>query len=94
MFLVLLMVFQTSVAMAVGFVLGRIWQIRHDERRDGFTLPRCDPRTHRSHSAPPEPQTTHNCYAASDCRPCSTPLTKDKARRIAANITKLPGRRR
>jgi hypothetical protein len=55
MFLVLLMVFQTSVAMAVGFVFGRIWQIRHDERRQGFTLPRYDPPTHRSHSAPPEP---------------------------------------
>jgi hypothetical protein len=30
MILALLMLFQISVAMAVGFVLGRIWQIRCD----------------------------------------------------------------
>jgi hypothetical protein len=30
MTLALLMVFQISVAMAVGFILGRIWQIRCD----------------------------------------------------------------
>jgi hypothetical protein len=38
----LLMVFEISVAMAVGFILGRIWQIRCDleEQRDGgFTAP-------------------------------------------------------
>jgi hypothetical protein len=36
MILALVMVFQISVAMAVGFVLGRIWQIRCDleEQRD------------------------------------------------------------
>jgi len=42
MTLVLLMVFEISVAMAVGFILGRIWQIRCDleEQRDGgFTAP-------------------------------------------------------
>ena len=42
MILALLMVFQISVAMAVGFILGRIWQIRCDleEQRDGgFTAP-------------------------------------------------------
>jgi hypothetical protein len=42
MILALVMVFQISVAMAVGFVLGRIWQIRCDleQRRDvGFTAP-------------------------------------------------------
>jgi len=36
------MVLEISVAMAVGFVLGRIWQIRCDleqERADDFTLP-------------------------------------------------------
>jgi hypothetical protein len=40
--LALLMVFQISVAMAIGFVLGRIWQIRCDleqERAGGFTAP-------------------------------------------------------
>jgi hypothetical protein len=42
MTLALLMVFEVSVAMAVGFILGRIWQIRFDleEQRDGgFTAP-------------------------------------------------------
>jgi hypothetical protein len=41
MILVLLMAFEISVALALGFVLGRIYQIRHDEleRRDGFALP-------------------------------------------------------
>jgi hypothetical protein len=36
------MVLEILVAMAVGFVLGRIWQIRCDlkqERADDFTLP-------------------------------------------------------
>ena len=40
----LVMVLEISVAMAVGFVLGRIWQIRCDleqERADDFTLPIC-----------------------------------------------------
>ena len=38
----LVMVLEISVAMAVGFVLGRIWQIRCDleqERADDFTTP-------------------------------------------------------
>ena len=42
MILVLLMIFEISVAMAIGFVLGRIWQIRCDleqERASGFTAP-------------------------------------------------------
>jgi len=41
MILVLLMAFEISVALALGFVLGRIYQIRHDEleRRDAFALP-------------------------------------------------------
>jgi hypothetical protein len=40
--LLLVMVIQISVAMAIGFVLGRIWQIRCDleqERLGGFTAP-------------------------------------------------------
>jgi hypothetical protein len=39
--LVLLMALSTSVAFALGFVLGWIYQIRGDEleRRDGFPLP-------------------------------------------------------
>jgi hypothetical protein len=40
MTLVLLMVFEISVAMAIGFVLSRIWQIRSDleqQRAGGFT---------------------------------------------------------
>jgi hypothetical protein len=44
--LLLVMVFEISVAMAIGFVLGRIWQIRCDlecgleqERVGGFTAP-------------------------------------------------------
>ena len=37
--LVLLMAFEISVALALGFVLGRIYQIRHDELQRGFTLP-------------------------------------------------------
>jgi hypothetical protein len=42
MTLLLVMVFQISAAMAIGFVLGRIWQIRCDleEQRDGgFSAP-------------------------------------------------------
>jgi hypothetical protein len=39
--LVLLTAFSISVAFALGFVLGRIYQIRRDEleRCDGFALP-------------------------------------------------------
>ena len=33
--LLLVMVFQISIAMAVGFVLGRIWQIRCDLEQTG-----------------------------------------------------------
>ncbi len=41
MTLVLVMIFNILVALALGFVLGRIYQIRRDEleRRDSFTLP-------------------------------------------------------
>jgi len=42
MILVFLMVFEIAVAMAIGFVLGRIWQIRCDleQKRGGvFTAP-------------------------------------------------------
>ena len=41
MILVLMMAFEISLALALGFVLGRIYQIRHHEleRHDGFALP-------------------------------------------------------
>jgi len=42
MTLVVVMVSEISVAMAIGFVLGRIWQIRCDleqQRAGGFTPP-------------------------------------------------------
>ncbi len=42
MILVLLTTFEVSLAMAIGFVLGRIWQIRCDleqERAGVFTAP-------------------------------------------------------
>jgi hypothetical protein len=41
MTLVLLMAFEISVAMAIGFVLGRIWQIRCDleQVRTGYFTP-------------------------------------------------------
>jgi hypothetical protein len=42
MILVLLMAFGISVAMAIGFVLGRIWQIRSDleqQRAGHFAVP-------------------------------------------------------
>ena len=42
MTLLMVMVFEISLAMAIGFVLGRIWQIRCDleqERTGGFTAP-------------------------------------------------------
>ena len=42
MTLLMVMVFEISLAMAIGFVLGRIWQIRCDleqERAGGFTAP-------------------------------------------------------
>ena len=37
--LVLLMVVEISVALALGFLVGRIYQIRSDELDRGFTLP-------------------------------------------------------
>ena len=43
----LLMVFEISVAMAIGFVLGRLWQIRSDlerQRAGGFAEPPVAPR--------------------------------------------------
>ena len=42
MILVLMMAFEISLALALGFVLGRIWQIRYDleqQRDSSFTLP-------------------------------------------------------
>ena len=45
MTLVLVMVFQISVAMGIGFILGRIWQILCDleqQRAGGFTAPPID----------------------------------------------------
>jgi hypothetical protein len=42
MILVLMAVLEISLAMAIGFVVGRIWQIRCDleqERAGGFTAP-------------------------------------------------------
>jgi hypothetical protein len=38
---ILVMVFEILAALALGFVTGRIWQIRRDEldRRTGFTVP-------------------------------------------------------
>jgi hypothetical protein len=42
MTLLVVMVLQISVAMAIGFVLGRIWQIRCDleqQRDGGFSAP-------------------------------------------------------
>jgi hypothetical protein len=38
MILVLMMVFEVSLAIVIGFVLGRIWQIRDDleQQRDSF----------------------------------------------------------
>jgi len=42
MVLVLITLFEVSLAMVIGFVLGRIWQIRCDleqERVGGFTAP-------------------------------------------------------
>jgi hypothetical protein len=39
MTLVLLMAFEILVALALGFVLGRIYQIRRAELERGFTLP-------------------------------------------------------
>ena len=39
MTLVLLMAFEISVALVLGFVVGRIYQIRRDELERGFTQP-------------------------------------------------------
>ena len=41
MTLMLVMIFNILVALALGFLFGRIYQIRRDEleRRDAFTLP-------------------------------------------------------
>jgi len=37
--LVLMMVFEITVALVLGFVVGRIYQIRRYELERGFTLP-------------------------------------------------------
>jgi hypothetical protein len=39
MTLVLVMTFNILVALALGFVFGRVYEIRRLERRDGFALP-------------------------------------------------------
>ena len=39
MFWVLVTVFEISVALALGFAVGRIYQIRRSELERGFTLP-------------------------------------------------------
>jgi hypothetical protein len=39
MTLILLMVFEIGIALALGFVVGRIYQIRRYELERGFTLP-------------------------------------------------------
>jgi hypothetical protein len=42
MILVLMTVLEISLAMAIGFLVGRMYQIRRDEleqRRESFTLP-------------------------------------------------------
>jgi hypothetical protein len=39
MTLILLMVFEIGVALALGFVVGRMYQIRRYELERGFTLP-------------------------------------------------------
>jgi hypothetical protein len=39
MTLILLMVFEIGIALALGFVVGRIYQIRRYELQRGFTLP-------------------------------------------------------
>jgi hypothetical protein len=39
MTLVLVMTFNILVALALGFVFGRVYQIRRDELERGFTLP-------------------------------------------------------
>jgi hypothetical protein len=71
--IVLLMAFEISVALALGFLLGRIYQIRHDELERGFTLPPT--------ARIPQPTHLQNLKGA---------LAVPKARRIAANIAKLP----
>jgi hypothetical protein len=39
MLVILLMGFEVLVALALGFTVGRIYQIRRDELERGFTLP-------------------------------------------------------
>ena len=39
MTVILVMVFNTLVALALGFVLGRLYQIRRDELERGVALP-------------------------------------------------------
>ena len=71
MTLVLVMALNISVALGLGFVLGRIYQIRRYELE-------------RRVEPPP------TAYIPPPLSSTAKLLTKDAARRIAANIAKLP----
>ncbi len=76
MILLLMMVFEVSLAMVIGFVLGRIWQIRYDfeQQRDrSFALPPAGRITHGGdvtfdlNSAPSDDYQAEILAAASAC---------------------------
>jgi hypothetical protein len=63
------MVFEFLAALALGFVIGRIWQIRHDEvdRRSSFALPTV--------ARIPHPTRAETCHQASTLTAhCRSPI--------------------
>ena len=101
MTLILVMVFNILVALALGFGFGRIYQIRRDEleriratahrphssdRRDDPELSKvsADGVNHRGLLTDKQVTGTASLSSAAKL------LSKDEARRIAANVAKLP----
>jgi hypothetical protein len=79
------MVFEFLAALALGFVIGRIWQIRHDEveRRSSFALPTV--------ARIPHPMSAETCHQASTSTAhCRSPIENRLDRNGSANLFAQP----